>query len=117
MNFSEAVNVTGTPQLTLQTGTLTTRALNYVSGTGGTALTFTYLVQAGENSSDLDYHATDSLALNGGTIKDAALNNASLVLPAPGAAGSLSYNKEIAIFNGDSTYAIRPNHRRLGMIR
>ena len=43
----------------------------------------------GETSSDLDYKATSSLALNGGTIKDAALNNATLTLASPGATNSL----------------------------
>ena len=40
----------------------------------------------GENSADLDYSATNSLALSGGTIKDAATNNATLTLPAVGGA-------------------------------
>ena len=38
---------------------------------------------------DLDYVATTSLALNGGTIRDAATNNATLTLATPGAANSL----------------------------
>ncbi|MDD5050805.1 MAG: Ig-like domain-containing protein [Candidatus Pacebacteria bacterium] len=99
VNFSEAVNVTGTPQLTLQTTSTTTRALNYVSGTGGTALTFTYLVQAGDNSSDLDYSATSALALNSGTISDTATNAATLTLPTPGSShtGSLSNTSAIVI--------------------
>ncbi|MDD4989348.1 MAG: Ig-like domain-containing protein, partial [Candidatus Pacebacteria bacterium] len=99
VHFSETVNVTGTPQLTLQTGTSTTRALNYVSGTGSSALTFTYLVQSGDNSSDLDYSATSSLALNGGTIADAATNAAVLTLPTPGPShtGSLSNTSAIVV--------------------
>jgi hypothetical protein len=35
--------------------------------------------------------------LNGGTIRDAAANDASLTLPAPGALGSLGFNKAIVI--------------------
>ena len=54
VTFSEAVTVTGTPQLTLETGS-TDAVVNYVSGSGGTTLTFNYTVTAGENSSDLDY--------------------------------------------------------------
>jgi hypothetical protein len=48
-------------------------------------------------SNDLDYVAISSLTLNGGTIKDVAGNNAALTLPNPGAAGSLSANKNIII--------------------
>src|SRR5437870_2177875 len=88
VNFSETVNVTGTPQLTLETGT-TDEVVNYASGSGSNALTFTYTVAAGDTSADLDYHDTAALALNGGTIKDAALNAATLTLAAPGAANSL----------------------------
>ncbi|HNG61139.1 MAG TPA: DUF4347 domain-containing protein, partial [Cellvibrionaceae bacterium] len=96
VNFSEAVTVTGTPQLTLETGT-TDRTLNYASGSGTTALTFTYTVQAGDVSADLDYTATSALALNGGTIRDGASNNATLTLASPGAANSLGANKALVI--------------------
>ena len=96
VNFSEAVTVTGTPQLTLETGT-TDQAANYISGSGTTALTFTYTVQSGDASSDLDYAATTALALNSGTIKDAAGNSATLTLATPGTANSLGANKNIII--------------------
>ncbi|CAN7487655.1 DUF4347 domain-containing protein [Acidovorax sp. LjRoot118] len=96
VNFSEAVTVTGTPQLTLETGT-TDRAVNYTSGSGTSALTFTYTVQAGDTTADLDYLGTAALALNGGTIKDAAGNASTLTLAAPGAANSLGNNKALAI--------------------
>ena len=96
VNFSENVTVTGTPKLTLETGSVD-RAVNYVSGTGTNQLTFTYTVQAGDTSADLDYLSTSALDLNGGTIRDAAANNATLTLPAPGAANSLGANKAIVI--------------------
>ena len=96
VTFSEVVNVTGTPRLTLETGTVD-RVVNYTSGSGTDTLTFTYTVQSGDTSPDLDYTSTTALALNGGTIKDAATNNATLTLPAPGAAGSLGANKAIRI--------------------
>jgi len=54
-------------------------------------------VQAGDTSADLDYVATNSLALNSGTITDSAGNNATLTLPTPGAANSLGANKAIVI--------------------
>jgi hypothetical protein len=96
INFSEVVIVTGTPQLTLETGTID-RTIDYTSGSGTTALTFNYTVQPGDNSADLDYIGTNALALNGGTIRDAALNNAILTLPAPGTPGSLGANKGIVV--------------------
>jgi hypothetical protein len=96
VTFSEVVNVTGTPQLTLATGGAGT-AVDYTSGSGTATLTFNYTVAAGDSSADLDYVATNSLALNSGTIKDAGGNDATLTLPAPGAAGSLGANKNIVI--------------------
>ena len=96
VNFSEVVNVTGTPQLTLETGS-SDQVLNYASGSGSSTLTFSYTVQAGDNSADLDYIGTSALALNSGTIRDAASNNATLTLASPGAANSLGANKAIVI--------------------
>jgi len=96
VNFSEAVTVTGTPQLTLETGS-TDRVVNYASGSGSSTLVFTYTVQAGDTSADLDYLSTTALALNSGTIKDTAGNNATLTLASPGAAGSLGANKAIVV--------------------
>ncbi len=94
--FSEPVIVTGTPQLTLETGA-TDAVVTYSSGSGTSTLTFNYTVVAGHTSADLDYTSTTALALNGGTIRDAAGNNAVLTLAAPGAAGSLGANKNIVI--------------------
>jgi hypothetical protein len=96
VTFTEAVTVSGTPRLTLETGS-TDRAVDYVSGSGTTSLTFTYTVQAGDSSTDLDYVSTSSLALNGGSIVDAATNTATLTLPSPGTAGSLGANKAIVV--------------------
>lgn len=99
VNFSEAVTVNtggGTPQLTLETGA-TDRIANYSSGSGTSTLTFNYTIQSGDLSGDLDYVATNSLALNGGTIRDAAANPATLTLASPGAANSLGNNKAIVV--------------------
>src|SRR3989344_5046553 len=96
VTFKEAVTVTGTPQLTLETGD-TDAVVNYASGSGTTILTFIYTVASGETSSDLDYNGTTALALNSGTIKDAALNAATLTLATPGAAGSLAANEALVI--------------------
>jgi Ca2+-binding RTX toxin-like protein len=82
--------------LTLETGA-TDRVINYASGTGSSTLVFTYTVQAGDLSSDLDYASTSALSLNSGTIKDAAGNNGTLTLASPGSAGSLAANKALVI--------------------
>ena len=97
VTFDRSVTVTGTPQLTLETGTVN-RVVNYTSGSGTAALTFNYTVQSGDTAADLDYVSTSALALNGGTIN--AVSNgaaATLTLPAPGAAGSLAANKALVI--------------------
>lgn len=96
VGFSEAVTVSGTPQLTLETGT-TDRVVDYVSGSGTSSLTFRYTVQAGDTSADLDYLGTTAFALNGGTIRDAAGNDASTVLAVPGTAGSLGVGHALAV--------------------
>jgi large repetitive protein len=96
VSFNETVSVTGTPQLTLEAG-ITDRAVNYSSGSGTDTLVFNYTVQTGDVSSDLDYTAINALSLNGGSINDAAGNNASLTLPVPGTTGSLSANKTLVI--------------------
>ena len=100
--FSEAVVVTtasGTPQLTLETGT-SDRAVSYTSGSGTDTLVFAYTVQSTDVSSDLDYKGTTSLALNNGTIKDLAGNTATITLNDPAAAlttNSLADSKAIVI--------------------
>ena len=96
VTFNTAVDVTGTPQLTLETGT-TDQTIDYTSGSGTNVLTFTYTVQAGDKTTDLDYVANNSFSLNGGSIADGANTNAVLTLPTPGATNSLGANKAITI--------------------
>jgi len=97
--FNQAVTVDttgGTPTLLLETG-LTDRIATYVSGSGSNTLTFSYTVQAGDLSADLDYQSTAALALNGATIQNATADNAVLTLPTQGTAGSLSANKALVV--------------------
>ncbi|MFM1748780.1 MAG: hypothetical protein RLZZ188_2446, partial [Verrucomicrobiota bacterium] len=96
VTFSEPVAITGTPQLTLETGT-TDRTVSYASGSGGSVLTFNYTVQSGDTAADLDYVASTSLTLNGGTVRDSRGNTATLTLPSPGATNSLGANKALVI--------------------
>jgi hypothetical protein len=92
--FDASVTVTGTPTLALNSG----GSASYASGSPGTTLTFNYTVGAGQTAADLDYSATNSLALSGGTINATTGGAAAtLTLPSPGAAGSLGANKAIVI--------------------
>jgi len=93
ITFSKAVNVTGTPMLALNSGGIA----SYSGGTSTATLTFTYTVGAGQSSTALDASSTGALSLNGGAILDSSTTPATLTLPAPGAAGSLSANKAIVI--------------------
>ncbi len=96
VNFSESVTVTGTPLLLLETGGGTGQAV-YSGGSGTNALTFLYTVAPGQSTAALDYAGNSGLVLNGGVIRAAAGNDATLTLATPGAAGSLSYLRSIAI--------------------
>lgn len=93
--FDKAVTVTGTPRLTLETGAVD-RAAGYSSGSGTAVLSFTYIAQPGDESGDLDYVSAYALSVDGGAIQTGGAD-ASLILPAPGTAGSLGANKAIAI--------------------
>lgn len=96
VTFSHIVTVIGTPQLTLETGAVD-RVADYTAGSGTATLTFSYTVQAGDLSSDLDYAGTGALSRNGGIIQDLGLVNAVLTLPTPGAAGSLGAARALVI--------------------
>ena len=62
--FSEAMTVTGSPQLTLNSGGIAT----FASGDGNDRLSFSYTVQASDSAPALD---VVSVALNGGAVVDA----------------------------------------------
>lgn len=96
INFSEKINVTGTPQIKLETG-VTDAIVNYTSGSGTSTLTFNYTILSGHLSPDLDYFSSLALALNAGIISDLANNVSILTLAAPGAVGSLGANKAIVL--------------------
>lgn len=93
VNFSEAVTVTGTPVLALNSG----GSAVYSSGSGSSSLLFNYTVGAGDEADDLDYNSVSALSLAGGGIIDGAGNAAVPALPLPGAANSLAANKAIVI--------------------
>jgi hypothetical protein len=99
LEFSEAVRVDttgGVPSLQLETGAVD-RFASYSGGSGTTTLSFSYIVQDGDRSADLDQLSSSALALNGATLQDGAGNNALLSLAAPGAPGSLAANANLVI--------------------
>jgi hypothetical protein len=103
VDFNEAVTVAGgPPTLLLETG-LVDRAAIYSSGSPGSTLTFVYSVGTEDASNDLDEQGTGALATNGATLQDALGNNATLTVPAPGAAGSLGANKSIVVVTSSPT--------------
>ena len=75
VTFSETVEVTGTPQLTLELGG-GRRTATYGGGSGTAALLFAYEVADGE--SDTDGVGVEADSLLGGTIRDGSNNNAVL---------------------------------------
>src|SRR5690606_19008910 len=97
--FDQVVTVDtngGIPSLLLETG-LTDRIATYVSGSGSNTLTFSYTVKTGDSSADLDYVSTSALSLNGGTILNAASQDAVLTLPASGGASSIAGQHDLVI--------------------
>src|SRR6202042_8231 len=80
---SEAVTVAGgTPTLTLNDGGTAT----YTGGSGTGALTFSYTVAAGQNTSDL---AVTAVNMNSATVKDGAGNAANLTGAVTAPSGTL----------------------------
>ena len=96
LEFTRDVVVAGIPQLMLETGTIDS-IVNYSAGSQSITLTFNYVVKEGDSSPDLEYVSTTALSLNGGSIKDLVDRDAEIVLPEPGAANSLSANKDIVV--------------------
>ncbi|MHA6963801.1 DUF4347 domain-containing protein [Zobellella denitrificans] len=97
--FDQVVTVNtagGTPTLLLETGSVD-REASYVSGSGSNTLSFSYTVQAGDLSADLDYHSTGALTLNGATIRNATSDDALTTLPALGGADSIAGQHDILI--------------------
>ncbi len=82
VHFSEPVIVTGTPRIKLDLGT-TDRYATYASGNGTSKLTFSYIIQDGDDTEDLNYESKMSLQLNGGTIKAQASPNEDVIVMLP----------------------------------
>ena len=97
MNLSEAVTVAGgTPTLTLNDG----GTASYTGGSGSNALTFSYTVAAGQNTSDLTVTA---LNLNAATVKDVAGNTANLTGAVTNPAGILQIDTTASVGRAGNT--------------
>ena len=100
--FSEDVTVTGSPQLELAIGS-SNRTAVYESAEGS-AVVFSYTVAEGDSDDDGIAINANKLALNGGSIKDAANNDA-----------DLSHNA-LAAQDGHKVDGIRPRLSSLGSL-
>ncbi len=109
MTFSEIVNVTGTPQLTLETGATDATAV-YTGGTGTNTLTFTYTVGAGEAKRRPRLHRHHCAAPStGAPSRPAPATSSGSHAAGTRAAGSLGANKNLVIETTAPTLVITPN--------
>jgi len=94
--FNEAVDVTGTPQLTVVNDTNSNHTLSYASGTGTNELIFTLVIGAANSATsagDILSIGANAMSLNGGTVKDAGKSNNATITNAAGigtAAGTIT---------------------------
>lgn len=91
LQFNENVNVTGNPIVGITIGGVS-RSATYISGSGGTTLTFQYGISNGENA-PTGIIIVSPISLNGGTIQDGAGNNAVLTFTPPNTSGVLVNTK------------------------
>jgi hypothetical protein len=114
VRFSEPVSVTGgIPSIELDSrqsplGTVgaqqsTAPVARYISGSGTDMLIFSYTIQAGDRTSDLESADGAALQLNGAQISDSAGTTARLALPTGDTADSLSAAKNLQILNWQDT--------------
>lgn len=82
ITYDKAVTVTGTPQITMLLDA-TPIVLSYASGTGTTALVFSYTVQVGDSATAGQVSiAAQTIDLNGGTMVDALSDAVELAIAA-----------------------------------
>ncbi len=96
VRFNEAVDVTGTPQLTVVNDQRANHTLSYASGTGSNELVFSLTIAAGNaatSAGDELSLGANAVSLNGGTIKDAGTSTNATITNAAGvgtAAGTIT---------------------------
>ena len=108
VTLSEATIVTGTPQLALTIGGATVQA-NYASGSGSTSLIFTYTIQSGDSDANGISISANALSLNGGSLKDAANNNATLTHAPLADNGDYLVDTDAPVFASASTASVLEN--------
>ena len=84
-NFNEAVDVTGTPRLTVVNDSRSNHTLSYASGTGSNRLTFTLVIAAANAA----IHATDVLSVGANAM---AHNGGSTIVDSLGGGNSVITN-------------------------
>jgi len=87
VNLGAAVTVTGTPRIAVNLGGSTVYA-NYASGSGTSALSFSYTVQSGDTAAS-GISISSPVQLNGGTIQDAYSQTPTLTFTPPTLSGVL----------------------------
>ena len=109
VTFSEAVRVSGVPELRLNLTPFERKAL-YSGGTDSKELLFDYTIVEGDTTTDLDYYSTTALALpNGALIADVDSGNAAtLILAVPGQPGSIATSSAIVVNDGGATGPGKP---------
>ena len=92
VRFNEAVDVSGTPQLTVVNDTNSNHTLSYASGTGTNELIFNLAIAANNNATNandvLSIGAQNILKPGGATIKDAAGTASDSAVAISGAQGT-----------------------------
>lgn len=101
ITWSENVTLTGTPRIPIQG--LSSKYFSYASGSGSTSTTFTYSVASGDNDTDGISINLNTLELNGGTIKDASNNIATITHSAVAASTSQKVDTTAPTFSSAST--------------
>jgi hypothetical protein len=100
VTFTQNIDVSGTPQLTLETGA-TDGVASYTSGSGSKTLSFSYTIGASQAAVNLD---AKTLATNGGSMRHTLSGvpydspyDAELCLPTGSMSGSLQQSSSVAI--------------------
>ena len=105
MVFTEPVNVIGLPYLNITT--IPARTAVYRDGTGTNTIRFSYIVQAGDTSSQIGYSSTSSLVIPAlASIADVATNAMTNILPVVGSPTSLQGSSSVTV-DTNAPYIVR----------
>lgn len=102
VNFDSTVTVSGgIPSIGVTLDTGGTVQAQYVSGSGGSALVFRYIVATGTADTN-GVSLSGAVSLNGSTLRDAAGNDASLTLNTVGNSSAVLVNGLVPVFSSAS---------------